>query len=240
MIARRLFMSYDPNGHATQMAMLKLLLLSPSAGFAQLQKAAGVTSDFANFHLKQLINTGYAHKDKDGKYKLTPSGKEYANRMDTAEKVLEKQAKLGAWIIVDDGKGRFIAQQRLKQPFFGYWGRITGKIRWGETVLEAAERELMEETGLKADLKFKGIYHKLDYRKDGSFLEDKYFYIVHATNPSGELTKEFEGGENHWLTNHELAAKDKVFESALEATTLIRQPGLQFVEVKHEYDDEDY
>ncbi len=233
-------MSYDANAHATQMAMLKHLLLTPHAGFAELQKAADVTSDFANFHIKQLISAGYVKKNGDGKYLLTQDGKEYANRMDTDEKVLEKQAKLGAWIIVDDGQGKFIAQQRLKQPFFGFWGRITGKIRWGETVLEAAARELLEETGLTADLKFKGVYHKLDYRKDGSFLEDKYFYLVHATNPKGELTQKFEGGENHWLTNDELKAKGKVFESAIEATELIKKPGLQFVEVKHKYDDDDY
>lgn len=233
-------MSYDANAHTTQMAMLKQLLLSTEAGFAELQKAADVTSDYANFHLKQLVTNGYVKKNGGGKYVLTSDGKEYANRMDTDEKVLEKQAKLGAWVVVDDGRGKFIAQQRLKHPFFGYWGRITGKIRWGETILEAAARELKEETGLEADLEFKGIYHKLDYRKDGSFLEDKYFYLVHATNPRGELIQEFEGGENHWLTNEELRAKGKVFESAIEATEIVRKPGLQFVEVKHEYDDEDY
>src|SRR5690349_479140 len=113
-------MSYDANAHATQMAMLKHLLLSTHAGFAELQKAADVSSDFANFHLKQLINAGYVQKNGEGKYVLTQNGKEYANRMDTDEKVLEKQAKLGAWIVVDDGKGKFIAQHRLKQPFFGY------------------------------------------------------------------------------------------------------------------------
>lgn len=233
-------MSYDPNGHATQMAMLKVLLLSPAAGFAELQKAADVTSDFANFHIKQLIATNYVKKNAAGKYILTADGKEYANRMDTDEKALEKQAKLSAWLVVDDGKGKFLAQQRLKQPYYGYWGRLGGKIRWSETVLEAAARELMEETGLTADMEFKGIYHKLDYSKNGAFLEDKYFYLVHCTNPRGQLIKSFEGGENHWLTDEEMAKKAKVFESALQASKLAVKPGLQFVEVKHIYEEGDY
>ena len=233
-------MSYDANAHATQMAMLKQLLLSRQAAFAELQKAANVTSDYANFHLKQLVSNGYAKKAESGRYTLTAAGKEYANRMDTDNKLLEKQAKLAAWIVVDDGNGRFLAQRRLKQPYYGFWGRVGGKIRWGETVLEAAARELKEETGLSADLEFKGIYHKMDYRQDGQMLEDKYFYLVHATNPKGKLTARFEGGENHWLTDDELETKDKVFDSAFTATKLIRRQGMQFVEAKHNYDDSEY
>jgi ADP-ribose pyrophosphatase YjhB (NUDIX family) len=233
-------MSYNANGHATQMAMLKQLLLSPSAGFAELQKTADVTSDFANFHLKQLVTTGYVRKLASGKYTLTHAGKEYANRMDTDEKVLEKQAKLSVWLVVDDGKGKFLAQQRLKQPYYGYWGRLGGKMRWGETVLEAAARELKEETDLTADFEFKGIYHKTDYNKAGDLLEDKFFYLVHATKPKGTLKTKFEGGLNQWMTDEEFKSKDKYFESALQATSLAIAPGMQFVEKKHVYDEEDY
>lgn len=233
-------MSYDANAHTTQMAILKQLLLAPNAGFAQLQKAADVTSDFANFHIKQLMSTGYVRKDPVGKYVLTKLGKEYANRMDTEQNLLEKQAKLSVWLVVDDGKGKFLAQQRLKQPYYGYWGRLGGKIRWGETIVEAAARELKEETDLTANFEFKGIYHKTDYNKAGELLEDKFFYLVHATNPKGTLKVEFDGGLNQWMTDEEFKAKDKYFESALQATSLATKPGLQFVEKKHIYEDDDY
>ena len=97
-----------------------------------------------------------------GQYELTRRGKEYANRMDTEELVIEKQPKLVVDIGIEDGKGKWLFQERRKQPYSGYWGFPTGKIRWGEAMLEAAVRELMEETGLTATLRAVGVHHKLD------------------------------------------------------------------------------
>lgn len=39
--------------------------------------------------------------------------------------------------------------QRAHEPFQGWWGLPGGAVELGETVTEALEREVMEETGLK-------------------------------------------------------------------------------------------
>lgn len=233
-------MSYEPEAHAAQMAILKHLLLVRDAAFAELQKATDLTSDHFNFHIARLLEVGYVIKNGSGRYHLTRAGKEYANRMDTDEKVMEKQAKLAVLLIIENERGEFIAQQRLKQPYYGFWGRPTGKIRWGETVLAAAARELLEETGLTASLAFKGIYHKLDYTKDGELLEDKYFYMVHGTQPRGELVTAFEGGKNAWMSEAALLAQDTVFEGIVESTAAAAKQELSFIEAKHYYDEHEY
>lgn len=236
-------MSYEAEAHQVQMAILKELLLVPAANFAKLQKATQLTSDHFTFHLNKLVDAKYVAKNPKGHYVLTRDGKEYANRMDTDNKVLEKQAKVAVVLIIEDSHGRFLAQQRLKQPYFGFWGRPTGKIKWGETVLEGAARELMEEAGITADLAVKGIYHKMDYSHTNDLLEDKVFFIVHGTNPRGELLASFDGGENHWLTNQEVLQKEKVFPKILEISELVHAlpaGALEFIETKHQYSDEEY
>ncbi|TAH34125.1 NUDIX domain-containing protein [Candidatus Saccharibacteria bacterium] len=112
-----------------------------------------------------------------------------------------------------DGAQKLLIQQRLKNPHYGFYGFPTGKVRWGETVPQAAQRELMEETGLTADFTVKGAYHEHTLLDDDELIEDKLFFICKADNISGVLHEVFEGGRNQWLTYDEFIAKDKHFKS---------------------------
>lgn len=234
-------MSYEATAHEAQMKILRHLLLSPHAGFAELQKQTTLTSDHANFHIKKLIDVGYITKNHDDKYILTRAGKEYANRMDTDDNVIEKQPKISVALIIENSEGKYLAQQRLKQPYYGFWGRPTGKIRWGETMLEAARRELTEETGLTADLSVAGFYHKMDYDKEsGDLLEDKIFVLIYGTNPHGDLVVDDEGHHNEWLNDQELHQRGKYFQSVPEITAMAKKNAANFMEHKYEYGNDEY
>ena len=234
-------MSYEASAHDAQMSILRHLLLAPHAGFAELQKSTGLSSDHFNFHIKQLLATGYVKKNADGNYTLTRSGKEYANRMDTDDNVIEKQPKISVALIIENEDGKYLAQERLKQPYYGFWGRPTGKIRWGETMLEAAARELLEETGLTAELRVAGFYHKMDYDKDsGDMLEDKIFVLIHGIKPKGTLMVDGEGHHNEWLSNAEFDAKEKAFASVNTITRLATSGDTPFLEKRYEYRSDEY
>lgn len=235
-------MSYESNPHTTQTAILRHLLFVPEATFAELQKDSDLTSDHFTFHIKKLVESGYVEKTDTG-YHLSPTGKEYANRMDTDENAIEKQPKVSVVVVLErnnNGRREFIAQQRLKQPYYGFWGRLGGKVRWGESFEEAAQRELKEETGLHADFTFKSIFHKRDYKKlTGELLEDKVFIIMYADTYDGELIVDFEGGHNEWLTQEEFMAKEKTFESARDFINLIDQ-NIPYHAQEYTYDDDEY
>jgi ADP-ribose pyrophosphatase YjhB (NUDIX family) len=57
--------------------------------------------------------------------------------------------KIGALAVVLH-QGQVLLVQRSKQPDAGLWGFPGGHVEWGETVLQAAQRELLEETSVTA------------------------------------------------------------------------------------------
>lgn len=234
--------SYDATAHTAQMSILRELLLSSSLNFSALQKSSGLTSDHVNFHIKQLVSSGLVeHIPKlYGEYQLTRSGKEYANRMDTDANMIEKQPKISVVLVIVNDKGEHLQQERLKHPYYGYWGHPTGKIRWGETMIEAGARELMEETGLAADLTPLGFFHKLDYDDSGELLEDKYFCLIHGVNPQGTLLERSDGQRNVWMSDEEFEKKDKKFGNVVETRRIIAEAKPFLFEKKYTYTKDSY
>jgi len=210
-------MSLEINIHDAQMAILRELLFHPSVGFAKLQKLTGMTSDHFNFHIQKLVGMKLVEKVSRGMYSLTPRGKEYANKLDTDSNTVERQPKTAVILAIErlrNGEKEYLFQERLKQPYYGFWGFATGKVRWGETIVQTAERELKEETGLSADHRVAGVYHELVYQQEtGEQLEDKIFFVVHCTNIKGKLVKEFESGRNSWMTHNNALKQPKIFTS---------------------------
>lgn len=235
-------MSLEVQIHAAQTLILRELLFRPSAGFAELQKPTGLTSDHFNFHIKRLFELDYVKKVATGQYTLSAKGKEYANKLDTDQNTIERQPKVAVLVgisRVKRGIKEYLFHERTKHPYYGYWGFMTGKIRWGESIMEAAARELMEETGLTAKLKLQGIYHERTYSEEtGSQLEDKIFFIILASNPKGKLIEKFEGGINHWTTP-EVATTHKVYTSFATELAIIKGE-MSFSEEIHKYKKEEF
>lgn len=232
-------MSHEAKVHAAQISILRELLFVPEAGFADLQKPTELSSDHFNFHIARLVDIGLVEKVGRGRYCLTTKGKEYANKLDTDANTIERQPKVAVLLAIErqlDGKTELLFQQRTKNPYYGYWGFPSGKIRWGETIIQTAGRELEEETGLAADYHIVGLYHEHTYLKDETeAVEDKMFFVVHCTNPRGELLESFEGGRNQWMTledSRQLEKRYSSFETELEMIT--GNKGI-FVEETHHY-----
>ncbi len=199
-------MSLEVTVHDAQTRILRELLFHPTAGYAELQKPSGLDSDHFNFHIVQLINKGLVEKQARGVYKLTPRGKEYANKLDTDSNTIERQPKVSVILVIwqDKTKSKLLMQERLKNPYFGFWGYPTGKMRWGETILAAAARELLEETGLIADFMYHGIYHEHAYRDSSDeLMEDKLFIVTSTVQTTGKLV-DGEGCRNRWVSLDEI------------------------------------
>jgi len=218
--------------HPLQAAILCDLLIVREVRFAKLN-CQNVPTDQFTFHLKSLIAEKLITKSTSGLYQLTAKGKEFANRFDTQKVSFEKQAKVSVLLVCKQG-AKYLIQQRLKEPYYGYHGFLGGKITIGETVQEAAIREFREETGLKAiKLSLQVVKHKMDYSPDGTLLEDKFFFIFLVTKFSGKLIEIYAGGKNMWLTRQEISHLPKMFDGVLDTLDSALQNKLKFYENKY-------
>lgn len=163
-----------------------------------------------NYYLKKLIELGLVIK-KDDKYMLTAAGKDYCNSTDDAMKQVEKQPKTGVILFVTrlGANGvEYLVNRRLRQPYFGKVGRMTGKVRFGETLEQAARRELFEETSLvPGSCELVKVYHKLRFDENETCVQDVIFYMFAISEPTGELVEKQEFQENFWITKQDFINK---------------------------------
>ena len=116
--------------------------------------------------------------------------------------------------------GRVLLIQRAKPPL-GLWSLPGGRVEFGETTVAAAERELLEESGVTADLTaFIGLYEVI--------LDKPAFHYAIACYGgkwrSGEAQASSDALEARWLAPAELDSLDfapNVREAIARARTLL-------------------
>ncbi len=203
--------------HIIQKQILRELIFHPNANFSDLN-ISGLTNDHFSYHIRTLVKLGLVEKGEKG-YRLTIAGKKLAGKMDTDNLTLEKQPKVTMLICpekVVDGQIFYGIQTRLKEPYYGFKGFMSGKVKFGEKIFEAAERELMEEMGITGKFQFIYELHEMVYDKSGNMLEDKYFHAIKVKEVQGELVTDGDGCKNEWMTKEQFWASSPLYHNEVE------------------------
>ena len=192
-------------------------------------RPTGLESDNFKFHLRSLIKEGWVTKTPEGDYHLTTSGKTFANNLSEPTRTIQRQPKLSVLIVVTrrlaDGTEQFLLHQRSRHPFFGFWGFLSGPIRWGELPEEAAQRELLKQSGLETTLAVSGIYRQRTYDAEtNELLEDGLFTVMHAELTEGALSHDWKGGKNQWMTQEQIQALEPKFKETQDVLTTLDRP----------------
>jgi ADP-ribose pyrophosphatase YjhB (NUDIX family) len=177
-------------------------------------KVKDIENDLYNYHLQHLVKNGYIEKSDD-LYKLTELGKSLVTNIDEEDKKLPANYKVSVYmcVMVD---GKILLSRRLKHPQYGYVGIPSGKIRYGEEILETAKRELREETELAADFKIIGNLRQIRTNSQDEVIEDGVFYICYTDKVVGDLLLDSNEGKNFWIKIEEVTKLEKLFKPSVE------------------------
>jgi ADP-ribose pyrophosphatase YjhB (NUDIX family) len=176
-------MKFQEPAHHLQKDILQRLAYAKSLRFSEL-KPDGLESNIFMYHLKQLISAGAVEKS-DGAYLLTSEGLYYADRLSLSQGRMRDQPKIVSWLHVTDAAGNALLWRRAKQPFIDHVDAVQGKLHLGETLQQAATRELAEKTGLSnVPLALRGSV-LVAYRQNGVLVSQVFAHIFEGA--SGQI-----------------------------------------------------
>lgn len=144
--------------HYIQRKILSKLLFAPTLGYAQM-RPEGVESNHFSYHLEQLIRAGLVAKE-DHKYHLTTKGLALADRVNHEQVTERTQPQIITSTQILNNKGQTLLFKHAFQPYLNLYGFPQGRLHNHENVLQAAEREVHEKTGLgNVPLTHRGIVY---------------------------------------------------------------------------------
>jgi hypothetical protein len=202
--------------HQAQVSILKTLRRAESVRYKDMRLPTELDSDVFKFHLRKLVKLGYIRKLPTSYYELSASGKEFANNLDEQARVQQKQPKLSLVMVASrpdaSGQDLFLLQQRFRNPFWGFWGLVSGPAHWGVPFEETAAAEFQKQTGLSASFEVRSFCRQRDYgTASGNLLEDKLFVVLSASRLRGRLGSMWLGGSNKWMALGELERQSHYF-----------------------------
>lgn len=182
--------------HWIQKHVLAQLITGQTRRYAQL-KPKDVEGNLFMYHLRAVMREGWVVKNAGGLYELTPAGKLYADRLSLQTLMPRIQPRIVTLITCQNEKGEWLLYRRGRQPLLGQVGFPYGKLHLDEAVEDAAARELMEKTGIRATLEHRGDGYITIY-EEGQVISQILFHLFYGSNPKGEIAPVQRSGEVFW------------------------------------------
>lgn len=229
------------NLHYVQMKVLRDLLFTDSKSFSELNDLHLGSEQFS-YHLKQLIDQKLVSKDIEGRYSLTNEGKAYAQNIDINSNTLEERPKLSVLNVITrevttstgEKSNEILVIERLKAPLKNKLCFIAGKVKYGDSTIDTAKREAMEEAGIRLlNPEYKCLVRQFIYNTEYKLLSDTAFCVIYSTEIQG-VVKETEEAKPLWLNENEFNNHKGLAFGILDFYTIATNPPKEgFIEKKY-------
>jgi|CXWL01.1.fsa_nt_gi ADP-ribose pyrophosphatase YjhB (NUDIX family) len=219
--------------HIIQKHILKKLAESKMLRYGQIKPPQTEGNQFS-YHLKTLIRRGYVVRKQNG-YALTTKGVHHATEVTFEHFSVRVQPKVTTLIVCKNPKGEYLVYTRNREPFLNMEGFPYGKVHLGERVAVAAERELREKAGIKADLKQKGVMYLLVTDAQNEIVAHTLFHIFIGTNIRGDIVSESPIGKIRWLSEKELL-KQNIMPGVPEVLRIAKSKSVSLVFEEYEFE----
>lgn len=111
--------------------------------------------------------------------------------------------RIGSAVLVFDDGGRVLLGRRAKDPGRGEWVIPGGKIEDGETIVQAGEREIREETGLDVHIQEQiGTYEIIDEFQHRIIVISRGYWL--SALAGGQAKASSDLSEVAWFNSQEL------------------------------------
>lgn len=183
--------------HHIQRDIYDRLVHASQLRYSQL-KPDNVEANSFMYHLKELIKIGLVEKTDSKQYRLSSDGQALASRFSVKEKRMRLMPTTISIIYLTAPDGQVLLYERMRQPFIGALEFPSGKIHHGQSLHEAANREMLEKTGYKdIDLDLRGSISITSGEEDGiaSYSVIGFVWMGSVTE---KLVHEDVGGRAYW------------------------------------------
>jgi ADP-ribose pyrophosphatase YjhB (NUDIX family) len=130
--------------HWIQRDILKKLSTSKERRYIEL-KPETVDGNLFMYHLKLLIKEGLVAKNEKA-YELTANGKRQVADLSLATGTPTKTPRLFTMLYAENKKGELLLYEWSRQPYLGHISLPFSRIRYGESVFEAAKNNIKSKT----------------------------------------------------------------------------------------------
>ena len=167
--------------HELERSILLKLIHSPEMSFNELWAKQGESNTFT-YHVHKLEQQGLIAKNTRGNYSLTDEGRRMSAFIEGETGTKAEFPTLTLVILARKGE-RYLCQKRLKEPFYGYWGFVSGKINFGHNLFSCASRDLLEEAGLFGSEWTLKAFEMVKTFEQEKLLHHHYLFFVETLNP---------------------------------------------------------